>query len=74
MNLWLRLYTEVVNDPKVQKLDGESFKVWVNLLCIAKETDRSGSLPPLSDLVFLLRMEEKKLRKKLAVLKNSGLI
>ncbi len=74
MNLWLRLYTEVVNDPKVQKLDGESFKVWVNLLCIAKETDRSGSLPPLSDLIFLLRMEEKKLEKKITILKNSGLI
>lgn len=31
---WFRFHAEALNDPKVQALDGELFKVWVNLLCM----------------------------------------
>ena len=54
--LWLRLYTETVNDPKVQKLPAELFKAWINLLCVAKEYDRDGELPSIDDLSFALRV------------------
>jgi hypothetical protein len=36
---WLRLYSDVVSDPKVQRLPGEKFKAWVNLLCVASQHD-----------------------------------
>jgi len=32
---WFRMYGEALNDPKVQKLPPEIFKIWVNLLCLA---------------------------------------
>ena len=56
-SLWLRLYTEVLNDPKVQRLDGDTFKGWVNLLCVAKESSGNGTLPTLSDIAFYLRTD-----------------
>jgi hypothetical protein len=36
MSQWLRLYTDLINDPKVQLLPAEDFKGWINILCIAK--------------------------------------
>lgn len=32
---WIRLYCEVVDDPKVQTLPDHLFRMWVNILCIA---------------------------------------
>jgi hypothetical protein len=50
---WFRFYGEVINDPKVQCLDGETFKFWVNCLCVASMNE--GELPPVKQLAFLLR-------------------
>jgi hypothetical protein len=44
---WLRLYCEVVADPKVQRLPGDKFKRWINLLCVAGQHD--GILPPMAE-------------------------
>ena len=48
--MWFRFYAEALNDPKVQRLDGETFKGWVNLLCLAKAHD--GTLPDIPDIAF----------------------
>jgi hypothetical protein len=53
---WFRFYDDAVNDPKVQRLPGEKFKAWVNLLCLASRNE--GVLPPLADIAFCLRMDE----------------
>jgi hypothetical protein len=58
MGRWFRMYDEVLNDPKVQRLPGEKFKAWVNLLCLASKGN--GVLPPLVDLAFALRMSEER--------------
>lgn len=50
---WFRLYDEVLNDPKVQNLSADMFKMWVNILCLASKND--GVLPPISDVAFALR-------------------
>lgn len=69
---WFRMYTEVLNDPKAQRLSGDDFKGWVNLLCLAKEHD--GTLPPLPDIAFALRMSEKQAGKLLDTLLSAGLL
>lgn len=51
---WFRFYDEALNDPKVQKLSGDMFKAWVNLLCIASKND--GRIP-VEDVAFSLRMD-----------------
>jgi hypothetical protein len=51
---WLRLYTEIIEDPKVQRLSPELFKAWINLLALAGQSD--GVLPSIDDIAFKLRM------------------
>jgi hypothetical protein len=56
LSRWFRMYSDVLDDPKVQKLSPELFKAWVNLLCLASRND--GVLPPLEDIAFALRMSQ----------------
>lgn len=51
---WLRLYVEILNDPKVQRLSPHLFRTWVNLLALAGQNN--GRLPGTSDIAFHLRM------------------
>jgi hypothetical protein len=53
---WFRFYNDAVNDPKVQKLSGDMFKAWVNLLCLAS---KGGGAVVKADVQFLLRVTEK---------------
>jgi hypothetical protein len=55
---WFRFYHDALNDPKVQRLDGESFKAWVNLLCVSSQQPERGRLPNILDISFALRMSE----------------
>jgi hypothetical protein len=61
-----------LNDAKVQRLPGERFKAWVNLLCVASKHD--GILPPLADLAFALRLGEDKIAALLEELAEKGLL
>lgn len=56
MHQWFRLYSELLEDPKAQKLPPEIFKHWINLLCLASRGD--GLLPPIPDVAFALRLSE----------------
>lgn len=53
---WFRFYAEVVNDPKVQRLPGDMFKAWVNLMCLACS---NGGAVPKDDIAFALRITPK---------------
>lgn len=55
MSRWFRFHSEALDDPKVQRLDGETFKAWVNLLCLANRN--GGYLPSIEDIAFALRMD-----------------
>lgn len=54
MTRWFRFYDDAMNDPKVQRLPGEKFKAWINLLCLASKN--GGVLPALDDIAFALRV------------------
>ena len=69
---WLRFYVRTLNNPKVQQLADSDFKGWVNLLCLAKETD--GVLPSAADVAYRLRLSERKAKSLLTTLRNNGLI
>jgi hypothetical protein len=53
---WFRFHADALNNPKVQRLYPEVFRAWVNILCIACE--HNGAVPEVSDLAFLLRLDE----------------
>ena len=69
---WLRFYVRTLNNPKVQRLPSGDFKGWVNLLSLAKEYD--GSLPPIADIAFRLRLSKRKAETLLKSLRSNGLI
>lgn len=52
---WFRFYHEALDDPKVQRLPGDLYKAWVNLLCLASKSDARGFLPCVEDIAFALR-------------------
>lgn len=72
MTTWFRMYNEVLDDPKVQKLPAEAFRAWVNILCLACRHD--GELPPITDIAFALRLTESKAADTLQILTDAGLL
>jgi hypothetical protein len=72
MSRWFRMYDCVLDDPKVQRLPGDLFKTWVNLLCVASRND--GQLPNAADLAFMLRMSDDAISTALRRLVDVGLI
>lgn len=57
---WFRLYSDVLYDPKVQRLSPTMFKHWVNLLCLANNQEPRGLLPSPVDVGYALRMSEQR--------------
>lgn len=66
------MYADVLDDPKVQKLPPTTFKVWVNLLCLASRND--GVLPAVEDIAFALRMDENVTRDMIRDMVDRGLL
>ncbi len=72
---WFRFYSEVVNDPKVQRLPGDLFKFWVNLLCMANNADDRGNLPASADdIAWALRLDPDACKANLHTLQGQGLL
>jgi DNA-binding transcriptional ArsR family regulator len=72
MSRWFRVYDDLVDDPKVQRLSGEMVKALLNLWCLASQND--GMLPAADDIAFKLRMTPAKVTKLLSTLGELGLI
>lgn len=69
---WFRFYDDVLDDPKVQRLPPETFKGWVNILCLTK---RNGEvLPGISDIAFALRMSDAEVEQLIDKLTGFGLL
>lgn len=71
---WLRLWDECLDSPKIQQLSGDSFKSWVNLLCLASRQNPRGSLPDLKSIAFSIRLTTRKAKKLLDDLIACGLV
>lgn len=72
MSRWFRLYDEMLDDPKVQRLHPALFKVLVNLWCVASRHD--GLLPTAADMSFSLRMTEDETFRAVSKLADAGFI
>lgn len=71
---WFRFYSGALDDPKVQRLTGDLFKVWINLLCLANESEERGILPSNDDIAFRLRLDDQKTADALRGLIRAGLL
>lgn len=69
---WFRFYNEALDDPKVQRLDGDTFKTWVNLLCLCARHD--GLPKSIQDISFALRVDLHGCSTVLSRLADAGLL
>lgn len=72
MSRWFRYYDDALDDPKVQRLSGDLFKVWVNLLSLASKNE--GKLPCADDISFRLRISVQDAQQRVEDLILVGLI
>ena len=72
MSRWFRLYDDCLDDPKVQRLPPDLFKIWINLLCLASRN--GGNLPCMEDIAFALRIDEAAADQAIGVLIDRGLL
>jgi hypothetical protein len=41
---WFRLWTDIVNDPKMRKISDSQFRTLIYLMCLASEEDKEGTI------------------------------
>ena len=71
---WFRFYSEVLHDPKVQRLPVAMRWHWAEILCLASDGNPRGRLPKVRDIAFSLRVSEQKADRIVTVLLQSGLL
>jgi hypothetical protein len=70
---WLRLYDDILDDPKIQMLSDRAFRMFVNCLALAKRNN--GKLPgDMNSLAFSLRLPAGKCADTFQVLLSAGCI
>ena len=69
---WFRMYSETLDDPKVQQLPDRLLRTWINLLCLCAEG--GGKLPDKAHIAFRLRMRIDRAAEALEELRSVGLI
>jgi hypothetical protein len=72
MSRWFRVYDDLVDDPKVQRLSGDQFKSLLNLWCLASQG--GGFLPCPEDIGFKLRLSVEETVNLLGDFKKRGLL
>lgn len=72
---WFRFYHDAIDDPKVQRLPGDVFKFWVNLLCLASKSNQRGVVTAsIEDIAFDVRLDDDTAATMMAELLRRGLI
>jgi hypothetical protein len=72
MTRWFRVYDDLVDDPKLQRIDPALFKALINLWCLVSAN--GGVLPPIEEIAFKLRMKPEKVQRILKELQAAGLV
>lgn len=72
---WFRFYHDAIDDPKVQRLPGDLFKFWVNMLCLASRSSERGvvKLDP-TEIAFALRVPDETAEQMIAELVRRDLL
>lgn len=65
---WIKLYHEILDDPKMGRLDDALFRRAVECFLAAGDLGEDGDLPTTADLAWRLRADESELESQLAAL------
>jgi DnaD/phage-associated family protein len=71
---WIKLYHEVLDDPKMARLTDRLWRRVVELFLLAGETGSDGNIAGTSDIAWRLRVNSKTLQKDLEIIESLGII
>lgn len=71
---WIKLYHEVLDDPKMGRLSDHLWRRVIELFLLAGETNQKGLLPPISDVAWKLRTNDEELLADLKALEEIGIV
>ncbi|PKN85597.1 MAG: hypothetical protein CVU46_10530 [Chloroflexi bacterium HGW-Chloroflexi-8] len=70
---WLKLYTEILEDPKMGRLSDRLFRRVIEIFLLARKTSEDGTLPSLSDMAWTFRIPEDDMLTDLEYLASPGI-
>jgi hypothetical protein len=59
---WVKLYIEILDDPKMGVMNDRIWRRAIECLLLAKEYGNDGTLPPIDQMAWRLRLPEKELK------------
>ena len=71
---WIKLYLEILDDPKMGRLPDHLWKFAVELFLLAGREGNDGSLPPLAEMAWTLRVPEEKVLEDIRSLAEVGVV
>jgi DnaD/phage-associated family protein len=71
---WIKLYNEILDDPKMGRLPDYLWRRAVELFLLAGKTGTTGYLPPVEEMAWALRLEVPKLTQNLHSLAEIGVV
>lgn len=72
---WIKLYTEIIDDPKMALLPDRIWRRAIELFLLAKKTNKGGELPDTKSLAWLLRINDvEQLEEDLREIQKIGII
>jgi len=71
---WIKLYIEILDDPKMGRLQDWLWRRAIELFLLAGENGNDGLLQPVMDLAWRLRVSETELFQGLTKLEEAGLV
>lgn len=69
---WIKSYISILDDPKIARLPDYLWRMRMELQHIAGEYGKDGSLPPVADIAWRLRLDEVKAAERLSALSQVG--
>jgi len=71
---WIKLYVELLDDPKMGRLPDHLWKFAVELFLLAGREGNDGSLPPLAEMAWTLRVPDEKVLEDIRSLAEVGVV
>jgi DnaD/phage-associated family protein len=71
---WIKLYTEILDDPKMGRLEDHRWRTAIEIFLLAGRTGKNGELPTVDDMCWALRFDRQKLIEELSALSELGIL
>ena len=72
--LWVKLYLEILTDPKMGCLANHLWRRTVECILLAGQQNDDGALPPVEEMAWTLRLSQDKLLEDLHSLAEIGVV